>query len=74
MPAILTSAKTTMKTNLDLPPELLRSADRLIAAEGIALRDLVVRLLRRHLKNTPLPPPRPQPPESEGLDWREELL
>ncbi len=62
-----------MKTTIDLPPDLLRSAARVVAAEGIALPDLIVRLLRRHLRKISKKPA-PETPPNEPLDWRQELL
>jgi hypothetical protein len=55
-----------MKAIIDLPPDLLQ----IVAAEGIALPDLVTRLLRRHFGLTN---PKPEP-EIDALDWRDELL
>ena len=63
-----------MKTTIDLPTELLKSATQQVAAEGIALPDLIARLLRRHLKKSPKRRPGPLEEEREHLDWRQELL
>ena len=58
-----------MKTTIDLPSDLLRTAERV----GIDLPELIVRLLRRHLRKTP-EKPRPETPPNDILDWRQELL
>jgi|GEM_PF-3369537 len=58
-----------MKTTIDLPPDLLRSVDE----EKIALPELIVRLLRRHLRRIVKNPVK-QIPRDEHIDWRQELL
>ena len=58
-----------MKTTIDLPPDLLRSVDE----KEIALPDLIVRLLRSHLRRISKKPELEIPPD-EHLDWRQELL
>ena len=58
-----------MKTTIDLPPDLLRSVDE----KEIALPDLIVRLLRSHLRRISKKAELEIPPD-EHLDWRQELL
>ena len=58
-----------MKTTIDLPPDLLRSVDE----KEIALPDLIVRLLRSHLRRISKKPELEIAPD-EHLDWRQELL
>ncbi|MEO5715360.1 MAG: hypothetical protein ABIT37_17915 [Luteolibacter sp.] len=58
-----------MKTTIDLPPDLLRSASHV----EIDLPDLIVRLLRRHLRKISKKS-EPETPTDEHRDWREELL
>lgn len=62
-----------MKTTIDLPPDLLRSAARAVAAEGIALPELIAQLLRRHLRRISKKPVK-EIPNDESQDWRQELL
>jgi hypothetical protein len=64
-----------MKTIIDLPPDLIRSAAQLGAAEGIALTDLMARLLRRHLQKLAKKRPREAAADDRELhEWRQELL
>jgi len=58
-----------MKTTIDLPPDLLRSVDE----EKIALPDLIVHLLRRHLRRISKKPAKENLPD-DHRDWRQELL
>lgn len=62
-----------MKTTIDLPPELLQSVARVVAAEGVALQDLIARLLRHHLRRSSKKS-EPEALPHETLDWRQELL
>ena len=59
----------SMKTTIDLPPDLVRCADE----EEIALPELIVRLLRRHLHRLSKKSAQKISPD-EPLDWRQELL
>ena len=63
-----------VKTSVNLPPELVRAIAPLLAAEGVALPDLMVRLLRRHVRKLAAKPPTVSGNEHEHLAWRQELL
>jgi hypothetical protein len=58
-----------MRTTIELPPDLLRAID----VEKIALPKLIVRLLRRHLRQISEKPVK-EIHLDEPLDWRQELL
>ncbi len=58
-----------MKTTIDLPADLLHSMDE----QEIALPELIVRLLRRHLRRISKKPVKEISPD-ESPDWRQELL
>jgi hypothetical protein len=66
-----------MNANLRLPDDLYEAAQRLVAAEGTPLPELLARLIERRLRRLPRvtggAPPR-QPADPELHEWRQELL